>query len=101
MSMRVQVQLRTGYITTTARRLTRIIRERSGLGDSFPCHSTSRSKMGKLPVSVARGEGKFGVAGPGCWVRARCLADQVTKRASRDEATVRMSSTGNTKARAI
>src|SRR5690349_11736977 len=81
--------------------LARIIRERSGFGDSSPCCSTFNSKIGKLLVLVARGEGKFGVVGTGCWVWARCPADQVAKRASRDETTVRMSSTGNTKARAI
>ena len=53
------------------------------------------------PVSVARGACRFGVAGPGCRVRAHCPADQVTNRARRAETTVRMSSTGNTKARAI
>jgi hypothetical protein len=44
---------------------------------------------------VARGNGGFEVAGTGCRVRARCPADQVTRRASRDETTVRMSSIGN------
>ena len=81
--------------------LARIIRERSVLGDCSLCRSTFHFKLGKRPVSVARGEGRFGVEGTGRGVWARCPVDQVTNRASRDETTVRMSSTGNTKTRAI
>jgi hypothetical protein len=84
-----------------AKELARIIHERSG-SCNFPAAAqlfVLRATSG--PVSVARGAGRFGVAGQGWRARAHCPAVQVTNRASRDETTGRISSTGNTKARAI